>query len=246
VNKLFNLLSLLLFVYFVLFPTSKVLSESQESPLLNWQLNIKWKDVPLSDIPSPHEKINLKSGKVDISFTISNSGKGTSYKAEGNIIDGVVYVSQWKEEINNIEGGFILKDNNIEITSLKGNFRDIPLTAEGQIGLDSPYPFKAKITAKDVTVDGISPLFPFIEPHVGPYKKIKTKGEMDFVVDGVLPPGPFEGKLILQEASLYSMLMNNVEISFIWHDNKVIVKNISANLSEGKISGEGEIIINQK
>ena len=40
--------------------------------------------------------------------------------------------------------------------------------------------------------------------------------------------------------------MNNVEISFIWDGNKVIVRNFSANLDEGKISGEGEIFLNTK
>ena len=75
---------------------------------------------------------------------------------------------------------------------------------------------------------------------------IKTPAEAEFNINGVLPSGPLEGTVTLQEVSLYSLLMNNVEISFIWRDNKIIVRNVSANLSEGSISGEGEIILNTK
>jgi hypothetical protein len=247
VNKIPKLLSCCSSVFLILFFCSCVFASPQESYPPNWKLNLKWEDIPLSEVNLPYEEIDLKGGKLDLSFTINRQREGgVYYEGQGNISDGVVYLSHWEDEIRNIESEFTLKGGNIEIVSCKGIFRDAPLTATGKISLDPPYMFEAEISAQDVTIDDVSPIFPFIKPRIGLYKTIETKGEMNFMVDGTLPEGPFQGRVVLPAASFYSILMDNVEISFVYRDKEIVLENFSVNVSEGSISGEGEIIIKQK
>lgn len=246
-NKIHKLLNCFSSVFLLLFFCGYAFASPQDSLPINWKLNIKWKDIPLSEINLPYEKVDLKDGKLDLSFIINRqSNSEISYEGQGNITDGIIYLAQWDDEILNIEGAFTFKEKKVEISSCKGIFRDVPLTADGQISLEPPYSFEAEITAKDVTIDDVSPLFPFIEPHIEPYRAVKTEGEMNFVVEGVLQDGPFEGKILLPLASFHSILMNNVEVSFIYQDREILLKNFSVNVDEGNISGEGEILIKQK
>lgn len=184
-------------------------------------------------------------GHGNVSLSLDNSqlpNNKISYSAEGSIDKCKVYLSEWNEEIYQIKCNFVIKDKKLEVSSLEGQFKDIPFTAQVNVNLISPYPFDVNVKAKDVIIEEITSFFPVLKT----YTMVKTPAEAEFNINGVLPSGPIEGTITLQEASLYSILMNNVEISFVWDNNKVIVKNVSANLNEGKISGEGEIFLNQK
>jgi len=252
-GKLINLASLILFI--LLLPHTEILCEPQKAPSsgiqtdsdwypFSWKLNIKWKDVPLAEIPIPYPKIKVMEGYGNVSLTLDNFKLPSkiSYSAEGNIDKCKIYLSKWNEEIHQIKANFVIKDKKLEVSSLEGQFKDIPFTAQANVNLTSPYPFDAKVKAEDIIIEEITSFFPLLKS----YSMIKTPAEAEFNINGVLPSGPLEGTITLQEASFYSLLMNNVEISFVWRDNKVIVRNISANLSEGTISGEGEIILNTK
>ena len=246
VKKSFNLPKLFLFVFLVFSLQFPLFAASPEPERVNWKLNIKWKGVPLSEVPIPYKEVDLRDGKADVSFNIRSYGDEISYSAEGNISDGVVYLSKWNDEIRGIKSVFILEDKLLKVDAFEGVLRDIPISARGDIEFEPPYPFHTQITARDVTVDDISPLLPFIEPYIGPYKAIKTKGEVDFSADGVLPPGPLEGKITLPFVSFHALLMKDIEISFTYKDNEISFRNIYLNVSEGNISGEGEFIIKKK
>jgi hypothetical protein len=243
VNKLIYLSKILLFVSLVLLPTSGILCEPQKAPV-NWQLNLKWKDVPLSEISLPDTKIKVLEGYGNASLTLYNSESNNeiSYRAEGNIDKCKIYLSEWEEEISEIKGGFTIDDKELKVNFLEGKLKGIPFTAQANINLISPYPFDAQIKAKDVELEEISHFFPALKN----YSRIKAPAEAEFNIKGVLPSGPIEGTAVLQGFSLYSVLMNSTEISFVWYDNKIIFRNFSANLPDGTISGEGEIIFNTK
>ncbi len=217
--------------------------EPQKAPI-GWQLNLKWKDIPLSEISLSDTKIKVLEGYGNASLTLYNSGSTNevSYRAEGNIDKCKIYLSEWEEEISQIKGSFTIEDKELKVDLLEGQFKNAPFSAQANINLISPYPFDAKIKAKDVELEEISHFFPALKN----LSRIKAPAEAEFNIKGVLPSGPVEGTAILQGVSLYSVLMNSAEISFIWRDNKIIFRNFSANLTEGTISGEGEIILNQK
>ena len=96
-------------------------------------------------------------------LTVDNSelSNGVSYKAEGNIDKCKIYLSEWNEEINQINGSFVIKDKELNVSSLEGQFKNTPFTAQANINLTSPYPFDAKIKAKDIILEEISSFFPF-------------------------------------------------------------------------------------
>ncbi len=243
-NKLINLASIALFIPFILLiPPTEVLCE-QPKVSVDWQLNIKWQDVPLAEIPITDTRIKFIDGHANIFLTVDNSelSKGVSYKAEGVIDKGKIYLSEYDIEIDQLKGGFVIENKELKMDSLEGQFKSIPFNLQGNISLIPPYPFDTKIKAKDVVLEEISTVLPFLKK----YSDIKVPAEAEFNVKGMLPSGPVEGTVNLQEALAYSILMNNVEISFVWDGNKVLIKNFAANLDEGKISGEGEIFLNIK
>lgn len=201
-------------------------------------------DVPLTEIPLPDTRIKILDGYMDLSlgFYKSESSKEVSLMAEGNIDKGKIYLSEWDEQITQIKGNFIIEDKELRIDSLHGQFKDFPLSSQAHVDLNAPYPFDVDVKANGMSLEAISSFFPFLKD----YTMIKTPAEVEFSIHGVLPDGPIEWLITLQEAFVYSVLMSDVELSFFWDGNKVIVRNFSANLDEGKISGEGELHLKQK
>lgn len=235
--------NIILFVCFIIFTTTFALCQTPENPI-NWQFSIKWEDVPLSEIPLIDTKIEILDGHANVSLIFYNSefSDEVFLSAEGNIDKGKIYLQKWDEEISQISGNFIVKDKNLQISLLTGKLKDAPFDAQATISLISPYPFDASVKAKGVILEEISSFFPFLKD----YNTFKSPADAQFNAKGILPVGPIEIMAIFKEVALYSVLISNVEISFVWLDNKIILKNFSANLDEGKISGEGEIILNQK
>ena len=235
-NKFLNLVLLILFV--LILPQTEILCESQKPPV-NWQLDIKWENVPLTEIPITDTSIRFIDGHADVFLTVDNSelSKGVAYKAEGTVNNATIYLPKWEEEINKINGSFAIENRELTVTSMEGQFKSIPFNAEGNLKLTTPHSFTAKVKAKDVILEELTSFFPFLKN----YSTIKTPADAEFNISGVFPSGPVEGTISFQEALAYSILMNNVEISFVWDGNKAVIRNFSANLSEGKISGEGEI-----
>ena len=196
-------------------------------------------DVPLIDIPTPDTKIKVLDGYVDLSlgFSKSESSDEVSLIAEGSVDKGRIYLSEWDEQIEQIRSRFVIRDKKLEVNSAQGQFRNFPLSGQASIELVSPYPFNADIEAKGMSLEAISSFFPFLKD----YTMIKTPAKVQFSIQGILPDGPIEWLITMQETLVYSVLMSDVEISFLWDGNKVVVRNFSANLDEGKISGEGEL-----
>jgi hypothetical protein len=235
--------NIILFVCFVIFTSALALCQPPENPV-NWQFSIKWEDVPLSEIPLQDTRIKILDGYTNMSFLFykSDSSDEVLLSAEGNINEGRIYLQEWDKEISQINGNFIVKDKKLKVISLTGNLKDAPFSAQATIDLASPYLFDANVKAKGVILEEISSFLPFLKD----YSMFKSPAEAQFNAKGVLPAGPIEIMAIFQEMALYSVLMNDMKISFVWQNNEIILKNFSANLDEGKISGEGEIIINQK
>jgi hypothetical protein len=211
---------------------------------MDWQFSLKWEDFPLSEIPLVDTKILVLDGRANISFLFyqTESSDEVLLKAEGNMQEGRIYLKQWDEEISRINGTFTIKDKKLNIDSLRGELHAAPFEARAQMELVPPYPFSASLNAKGVLLEEISPFFPFLKD----YNAFKLPAEAQLDAKGSLADSPFEITAFFQEAALYSLLMKNVEMSFIWYDNQLILKNFYANLDEGKISGEGEIILNRK
>ncbi len=226
-----------------MFPAALVLCQPSENPV-NWQFSIKWEDVPLTEIPLSDTKIEILDGYANGSFLFykSDSSDEVLLDAEGNIEKGKIYLQKWDKEISEISGNFVIKDRKLKINPLTGQLKNTPFNAQATIDLIFPYSFDVNVKAKGVILEEISSFLPFLKD----YSAFKLPAEAQFDVKGFLPNGPFEIMALFQEVALYSVLMNNVKISFVWLDNKVILKNFNANLDEGKISGEGEIILNQK
>ena len=243
-NGVNKFLYLVIVFFFVLFPLDKALCEPDEAPV-NWQLNVKWEDVPLSEISLPDTRFRILDGYADVFLTIDNpqSSGQPSLKAEGRIEQCKIYLSGQDEELDQINGDFVIEDKQLNVNSLEGKFKDIAFNAEFNVNLISPYPFDVKIKAEDAAMNEIARLFPVLMPFCS---KIKTPAEAEFNAQGVFPGGPVEMGVTFQEALICSVLMSNVEISFLWEGSKVLVRNFSANLDEGRISGEGEIILNTK
>ncbi len=211
---------------------------------VNWQFSIKWEDIPLSEIPLLDTRIQVLDGRANVFFLFYKSelSEEVLLKAEGNINEGRILLNEWDKEINHLNGSFTVKDKKLNIGPLKGELGTAPFDAQAEMDLVVPYPFQVNVKAEGVLLEEISSFFPFLKD----YSAFKLPAEAQFDVKGFLPNGPFEIMTIFQEAALYSVLMNSVEMSLVWFDNQIILKNFSASLNEGKISGEGEIILNQK
>jgi len=235
--------NIILFICFIIFSTTLALCQPAKNPA-NWQFSLQWEKIALSEVPIPDTRIKIIDGYANVSFLFYKSDLSDEVllSAEGNIEQGKIYVQQWDEEISEISGDFIIKDNQLKVSPLKGKFKNTPFDAEAIIELVSPYPFDAKVKAKGVMLEELSSFLPFLKDYVA----LKSPAEAQFNVQGVLPAGSIEFEAILQEVVLYSVLMSNMNISFVWSDNKIMLKKFSADLDEGKISGEGEIILNQK
>ncbi|HIE43441.1 MAG TPA: hypothetical protein EYP78_01415 [Candidatus Omnitrophica bacterium] len=247
-----DLLKLLVLLFFIvpLFLCEAIASEDEQESLpafpggkyLNWEVKAHWKEILLPQIPLPFEKVELRDGNVEVLLTIQSWRNGILYKATGKIEKCKIYLPEWKEEVHNIKATFTLKDKRIDAPSVEGKFRDIPFTAKLRLSLTPPYPFEAEVKAKNVTIEDAFPFLPFLKP----YRMIKAGGEVEATIRGTVPLEDFEGILTFQEASLYSVGMSNVRVSFNYRDSTLEVKDLSVHLGEGRISGEGQILLKDR
>ncbi len=232
----------ILFFSFLLLPVSLALCQNN-SNTIDWQFSIKWQDIPLSEIPFSDTRLTILDGRANVFLTFYKPKLSDKVllTAEGNIYNGKIILNEWDKEITTLNGNFNIKDKKLNIAPLTGNLGSAPFDAQAEMDLTSPYPFQANIKAKGILLEEISSFLPFFKN----YDTLKIPAEAQFDVKGSLQGGPVGIKTTFQEAALYSVLLNNVEISFVWRDNKLILKNLYANLDEGRISGEGELILNQ-
>lgn len=233
----------ILFFLILFFCPTLILCQNTQNPL-NWQFSIKWEDVLLSEIPLVDTEIQILDGHANALFLFYKSGNCDEVllKAEGLIENGKIHLNKWNENISQINGNFAIKDNKLYIGPLTGTLNTVPFDAQAEMDLVSPYPFCANISAKSVFIEEISSFVPFLKDYIA----FKSPAEARFDIQGDLLKGPFAIDAFFREMALYSILMKNVKVSFIWLDNEVILRNFQANLEEGKISGEGQIILNTK
>ncbi|MDD5454279.1 MAG: hypothetical protein PHW62_02110 [Candidatus Ratteibacteria bacterium] len=235
--------NIILFFSFLFVPVNLILCQNVFNNI-DWQFSIKWEDIPLSEIPLLDTNIQILDGRADVFFAFSKFelSDEVSLKAEGNITNGKILLNKWNEEISQLNGSFTIEDKKLNIAPLTGRMDAAPFAARAEMDLVPPYFFQANVNAESVLLEEISSFLPFLKD----YTAFKLPAEAQFDIKGSLREGPLELTTIFQEVALYSVLLSNVEISFNWLDNKLILKNFYANLGEGRISGEGKLILNQK
>jgi len=208
-----------------------------ETPL-SWEVNLTWKDIPLEQIPCPTQKVEIKQGRADIYLTIWNTSEGTKYKGKGEIKKGEVFLQKLEEKVRNLNMNFIMEDKKLHISSLRGELGQVTFSGTGELTLDQPYPFELDIEAKEVQIKDLAPYVPQLKP----YTEIKSKGDICTTVKGKIPLDSLEGEFSMDSASIYSVLMKNLNAQFAYHSEKFQIKNFSLEIGEGKIQGEGEFL----